>query len=362
MSRDILVNVIDADSTQPRKHFDEGKLRELADSMAENGLIVPILLRPAGDRYVIVHGERRYRAAILLGWSSIQAETRDIDTEAARWLALIENIQRDDLSPIEEAEAYRRMLDDGITQAELGKRIGKTQSHIAGKLRLLELPEMLKCYLDAKLLSEGHIKQLLRLRNIYTSDVTRTFDSTDADFIIDEQTTVFAVSLVLRPFAAAHGAIFAEKHLSAHLSAIRLFQTFLTRNNYVVPSWTVAAFWFAMVSVQEVMAVSSLQSFVDTWRDLFYSAIVGIGNNQTERQQYADDLRHAGVSTITDKLRLSAGKHILEIGYTLAPSQVVFTVTNESTHPNDARLADGSDIQASGKSVPASNSRSLAGQ
>lgn len=117
-----------------------------------------------------------------------------------------------------------------------------------------------------------------------------------------------------------------------------------------------------MVSVQEVMAVSSLQSFVDTWRDLFYSAIVGIGNNQTERQQYADDLRHAGVSTITDKLRLSAGKHILEIGYTLAPSQVVFTVTNESTHPNNARLADRSDLPASGKSVQASDSRRLAGQ
>lgn len=165
MSCDILIDLIDEDPTQPRKRFDDSKLRELADSMKANGLIVPILVRPVDDRYLIVHGERRQRAAKLLDWATIPAEVREIDTEAARWVALVENIQRADLSPIEEATAYRAMLDNGITQTTLGERIGKRQSYIAQKLRLLKLPDTVQEAIANGAISEGHARQLLRLKD-----------------------------------------------------------------------------------------------------------------------------------------------------------------------------------------------------
>jgi len=165
MSRDILLSLIDADPEQPRKHFDTTQLDELAQSMAANGLAVPILLRPAGERYTIVHGERRYRAAQSLGWETIAADVRDVTPEDAPWLALIENVQRADLSPIEEARAYRARLDTGITQEALGKRIGKSQSHIATRLRYLKLEPEMQEALHTGVITEGHAKQLLRIEH-----------------------------------------------------------------------------------------------------------------------------------------------------------------------------------------------------
>lgn len=163
MSRDILLSLIDRDETQPRQHFDTTALDELAQSIGASGLAVPILVRPSGERFVIVHGERRYRAALSLGWSSIPADVRDLSIEEAGWLALVENVQRSDLSPIEEARAYQARLASGMTQEALGLRIGKTQSYIATKLRFLKLPADVQEGLDKRLISEGHAKQLLRL-------------------------------------------------------------------------------------------------------------------------------------------------------------------------------------------------------
>jgi ParB family transcriptional regulator, chromosome partitioning protein len=163
MSRDILINRIDADPDQPRKQFDAEKIAELAQSIQANGLAVPILLRPVHDRYLIVHGERRFRAVQTLGWSSIPAEVREMDAETARWLSLVENVQRADLSPIEEAQAYEAMIQTGITQTALGKRIGKSQSYIAQKLRLLKMAPEVQAALDDGTMSEGIARQLLRL-------------------------------------------------------------------------------------------------------------------------------------------------------------------------------------------------------
>jgi len=165
MSQDIPVNLIDPDPGQARKHFDQQALNELAESISTSGLAVPILVRPAGDRFVIVHGERRWRAAQLLGWAAIPAEVREVTPEEARWLALAENIQRADLTPIEEAEAYRGMLETGITQTELGHRLGKSQSYIATKLRFLRLPAEVQEGFSKGAITEGHAKQLLRLEN-----------------------------------------------------------------------------------------------------------------------------------------------------------------------------------------------------
>ena len=140
MSRDIPISLIDADPEQPRKHFDQAAISELAQSMAANGLAVPILVRPVGDRFTIVHGERRWRAATSLDWETIPADVRTLAPEEARWISLVENIQRADLSPIEEARAYQERLATGLTQEQLGQRLGKTQSHVATKLRYLKLP------------------------------------------------------------------------------------------------------------------------------------------------------------------------------------------------------------------------------
>lgn len=165
MSHDILLSEIAPDKNQPRKHFDEAGLEELAQSIEASGLAVPILLRPNGNGYIIVHGERRYRAVRSLGWESIPAEVRDVSPDEAGWLSLVENVQRNDLSPIEEAQAYKRRLEEGITQVELGRRIGKSQSYIATKLRLLKLPDDVQQALDAGAITEGHGKQLLRLKD-----------------------------------------------------------------------------------------------------------------------------------------------------------------------------------------------------
>ncbi|MBP8291444.1 MAG: ParB/RepB/Spo0J family partition protein [Caldilineaceae bacterium] len=174
MSRDILLTDIDPDPGQPRQHFDAAALQELADSMTATGQAVPITVKPAGARFVIVTGERRWRAAQMLGWSTIRADVQDIDAATAQWQTLVENIQRAGLTPIEEAHAFQKLVDAGHTQTEIGKRIGKTQSYVAQKIRLLRLPAGVQDMLDVGRasvpemlnggrLSEGHGRQLLRL-------------------------------------------------------------------------------------------------------------------------------------------------------------------------------------------------------
>lgn len=168
MSRDILLADIDRDPEQPRTHFDEAALQELADSMNATGQAVPITVKPAGARYTIVQGERRWRAAQLLGWATIRAEVQDLDAATAMWRTLVENIQRADLTPIEEAVAYQKLVDAGHTQTEIARRIGKTQSYVAQKLRLLRLPAEVQQMLQpadatAARLTEGHARQILRL-------------------------------------------------------------------------------------------------------------------------------------------------------------------------------------------------------
>ena len=176
MSRDIFLTDIDPDPDQPRQHFDEAALQELADSMTATGQAVPITVKPAGARFVIVTGERRWRAAQLLGWSTLRADVlQDIDAATAQWQTMVENIQRAGLTPIEEAHAFQKLVDAGHTQTEIAKRIGKTQSYVAQKIRLLRLPAGVQDMLDAGRpsvpemlnggrLSEGHGRQLLRVR------------------------------------------------------------------------------------------------------------------------------------------------------------------------------------------------------
>ena len=171
MSRDIRTTAIHPDPDQPRVEFQDNRLADLAQSMDENGQAVSVAIRPDPDRsgqYILIHGERRWRAARRLGWDTIKADVQDIPLEEARWLSLIENVQREALSPVEEARAYRRQLQKhDLTQAGLGEKIGKSQSYVAQKLRLLRMPEPLSFFLERHLLTEGHARQLLKMKRRY---------------------------------------------------------------------------------------------------------------------------------------------------------------------------------------------------
>lgn len=157
------LSLIDPKSDQPRKHFDKEALEELASSISENGLLQPIIVREyLGGRYQIIAGERRFRASKLAGLSEIPVIIMDKDDRKAAEIALIENIQREDLNPVEEAMAFRSLMTEyGLTQEELSEKIGKSRSAIANTVRLLDLPEPVLEMVAAGELSAGHGRTLL---------------------------------------------------------------------------------------------------------------------------------------------------------------------------------------------------------
>lgn len=147
---------------QPRKSFDETQLSELSDSIKQNGVLQPILVRKKGDMYEIVAGERRYQASKLAGLKEIPAIVRDIDDAEVFQLALIENLQRSDLTPIEEARGYRQLLDTkGLTQEGLAKILSKSRSAIANTLRLMDLPQEVQDMMEEGQITAGHARAIL---------------------------------------------------------------------------------------------------------------------------------------------------------------------------------------------------------
>ena len=156
---------IEPDKDQPRKDFDEQALSELADSIARHGLLQPIAVRAtAGGAYKIIAGERRWRAARLAGLSEVPVVIKDVTDAEAMELALIENLQREDLDPVEEAMGYRQLMERcELTQEQTAQKIGKSRSAIANSLRLLNLPEDVLAFLKEGKLSTGHAKVLLGL-------------------------------------------------------------------------------------------------------------------------------------------------------------------------------------------------------
>jgi ParB family transcriptional regulator, chromosome partitioning protein len=153
---------IGRDGRQPRKTFDVDALRALADSIRTQGVIQPVLVRRDGAGYRLIAGERRWRAAQLAGLQEIPAIVREATDAEAFALALVENLQRTDLNPIEEAEGYRRLVDEfGLTQEEVSSRVGKDRSTVANALRLLGLSAAVKAQLAAGALSMGHARALL---------------------------------------------------------------------------------------------------------------------------------------------------------------------------------------------------------
>lgn len=155
---------ISANPQQPRKTFRDEGLAELAGSVREYGVLQPIILQASGGTYTIIAGERRFKAARLAGLERIPAIVRTVESKEAALIALIENVQREDLNFLEEARAYRKLMEDfGLTQAELAEKVNKQQSTISNKIRLLTLPEDIQQQLLDSRLTERHARALLRL-------------------------------------------------------------------------------------------------------------------------------------------------------------------------------------------------------
>ncbi len=158
------IESIQRDSLQPRRHFDEEKLRELTESIKAQGLLQPILVRKEGTGYRLIAGERRWRASQAAGLHEIPAIVREVSEAQAFELALVENLQRSDLNPMEEADGYRRRVEEfGLTQEQVSQRVGKERSTVANALRLLGLPDEVKTMVAEGSLSAGHARALLGL-------------------------------------------------------------------------------------------------------------------------------------------------------------------------------------------------------
>ncbi len=162
------VDLIDRGRYQPRREFDQDSLQELADSIAAQGVLQPIVVRPVdGERYEIVAGERRWRASQLVGLAEIPVIIRDVDEQSAMAIGLIENIQRDDLNPLEESAALSRLLSEfELTHQEVARAVGKSRTTVTNLLRLLDLTPAVKEYVDARQLDMGHARALLGLNDV----------------------------------------------------------------------------------------------------------------------------------------------------------------------------------------------------
>ena len=161
------VDAIAPGPMQPRTHFDEGSLEGLADSIRTHGIVQPLLVRRQGERYELIAGERRWRAAKLAGLTKVPVVVRDVPDKDLLEIALIENIQRENLNAIEEAQAYKRLIETvGLTQEELAARVGRDRSYITNYLRLLKLPDDLQKLVVEGRLSTGHARTILGLSHI----------------------------------------------------------------------------------------------------------------------------------------------------------------------------------------------------
>jgi ParB family chromosome partitioning protein len=198
--REIDIDRILPNSHQPRKNFDEDALNELADSIREHGVVQPVVVRPLDDGFFqLIAGERRWRASQRAGLYRIPAVIREAGEHAALEVALIENLQREDLNPIEEAQAYERLISDfGLTQEDVSRRVGKNRATIANMLRLLRLPPEVQQWLRENRLSTGHAKALLSL-----SDLNAILDS--ARKIIQGNYSVRQAEMLVSRYAANGG-------------------------------------------------------------------------------------------------------------------------------------------------------------
>lgn len=164
--RELRINDIEPNSGQPRKHFNDEKLAQLAESIKQHGVVQPLIVQRDGNTYKIVAGERRWRASRLAGLQNVPVIIRDLSNKQVMEIALIENLQREDLNPIEEAEAYERLMEEfGMTQEEISATVGKSRPAIANSVRLLSLQDKIKSMVISGEISSGHARTILSIED-----------------------------------------------------------------------------------------------------------------------------------------------------------------------------------------------------
>ena len=162
--KEVRINEIEPNIEQPRKHFNDEKLAQLAESIKQHGVVQPLIVHRDGSTYKIVAGERRWRAARIAGLQTVPVIVRELSSKQVMEIALIENIQREDLNPIEEAEAYERLISEyGMTQEEVSETVGKSRPAITNSIRLLSLQDKIKSSLISGEISSGHARALLSI-------------------------------------------------------------------------------------------------------------------------------------------------------------------------------------------------------
>jgi len=162
--RELAVTAVRPNPFQPRTRLDEGALAELAASIEASGLLQPVVVRARDGGYELIAGERRWRAVQRLGWPTVPAVVKDVDDQTLLTLALVENLQRDDLTPIDEARGYRRLMEEfALSQVDVARAVGRHRATVANLLRLLKLPEEVQALIQEGKLSEGHARALLAL-------------------------------------------------------------------------------------------------------------------------------------------------------------------------------------------------------
>jgi len=171
--QEIEIDLIDPNPEQPRRDFDRPALEQLADSIGQHGVLQPVVVRAAGARYELVMGERRFRASQLAGRRRVPALVVEIDPADRLELAIVENVQREDLNPIELAHAYQALADTGHSQEEIGRKVAKDRSSVANHLRLLDLSLAIQTDVEGGKLSMGHAKALLQVRDLEAREALR---------------------------------------------------------------------------------------------------------------------------------------------------------------------------------------------
>lgn len=190
---DLPLSELVANPYQPRRQFSEESINELAQTLNKEGLLQPIVVRQKAEKYEIIAGERRFRAAQALGWETIPAIINNMSDDQAASLALIENLQREDLNPIDEAQAYSNLMQlNNLTQVELAKEVGKSQSYVANKLRLLKLTPKVQSYLASKQITARHGRALVGLSE---KDQGRVLDEILANNLNVKETEAIAVDV-----------------------------------------------------------------------------------------------------------------------------------------------------------------------
>lgn len=198
-SQEIEIQFIEPSSMQPRTRFDDAKLEELANSIRSNGVIQPLLVRRKGEHFELIAGERRWRAARIAGVTHVPAVVRDVPDEKVLELALIENIQREDLNPIEEARAYQKLIVTiGMTQESLAEQVGRDRSYITNYIRLLRLPPDLQALVEDEKLTPGHARTLLGISDVESQRRI-------AKRVVDRGLSVRETERIIQELAGAEG-------------------------------------------------------------------------------------------------------------------------------------------------------------